>query len=76
MFRDYFYKKHYNANTKPIKQYVLLVYGGTSFSILNQVLIYQRKIIRIFFKRIFDTITKSFYDNKILPVNELYVYDY
>ena len=36
----------------------------------------QRKIVRmICFKKKFDTITKFFFDNKILTVHELYVYD-
>ena len=35
--------KYYNANIKPIVHYGLLVYVGTSISILNQVLLYQRK---------------------------------
>ena len=32
--------KFYNANIKPIKQYGLIVNGGNSFAILNQVLMY------------------------------------
>ena len=64
------------SNIKPIKQYGLLVYGGTSFSFLNPILNMQRKIVRmICFKKKFDTITKFFSDNKILTVHELYVYD-
>ena len=68
--------KYYNANIKPIIQYGLLVYGGTSFAALNQIHLFQRKIIRmIFFKRKYDIITSTFYDNKILTVHELYIYD-
>ena len=44
--------KYYNANIKLIIQNGLLVHGDFWFSILNQILMYQRKIFRmIFFKK-------------------------
>ena len=53
--------KYYMSNIKPKLQYGLLVYGGTSFSFLNPILIMQRKIVRmICFKKKFDTITILF----------------
>ena len=68
--------KYYNANIKPIIQNGLIVYGGTSFAALNQIHLFQRKIIRmIFFKRKYDSIISTFYDNKILTVHELYICD-
>ena len=40
--------KYYNSNIKPTMHYDSLVYGGTSFTINNQLLTMQRKIVRIF----------------------------
>ena len=68
--------KYYQSNIKPVIQYGILVYGGTSFSNLNQILILQRKIVRmIYFKNKYDSITEALIDKKILTVHELYIYD-
>ena len=68
--------KFYQSNIKPVIQYGILVYGGTSFSNLNQILILQRKIVRmIYFKNKCDSITEALIDNEILTVHELYIYD-
>ena len=68
--------KYYQSNIKPVIQYGILVYSGTSFLNLNQILILQRKIVRmIYFKNKYDSITEALVDNKILTVHELYVYD-
>ena len=68
--------RYYCYNIKPIIQYGLLVYGGTSFSNLNPIFLLQKKIIRMIYKvRKFDSIRERFREHKILTVHELYVYD-
>ena len=66
--------KYYQSNIKPVIQYGILVYGGTSFSNLNQILILQRKIVQmIYFKSKFDSIMEALIDNKISTVHDFCV---
>ena len=68
--------KYYFCNVKPIVQYGILVYGCTSFTVLEPILVMQRKIIRlIYFKSKLESVSKVFEDKKILTVHELYVYE-
>ena len=68
--------KYYFCNVKPIVQYGILVYGCTSFTVLEPIPAMQRKILRlIYFKSKHESVSKVFEDMKILTVHELYVYE-
>ena len=68
--------KYYASNIKPILQYGILVYGCTSYTNLLPLLMIQKKIIRlIYFKRNFETIRDVFFDQGILTIHELHVYE-
>ena len=68
--------KFYFCNVKPIVQYGILVYGCTSFTVLEPILAMQRKILQlIYFKSKHESVSKVFEDLKILAVQELYVYE-
>ena len=67
--------KYLISNVKPTMQFGLLVYVGTSYTLLNQLLMMQRKIPRIIkFKKNFENITQTVIDNKILSAHELYLF--
>ena len=68
--------KYYASNIKPILQYGILVYGCTSYTNRLPLLMIQKKIIRlIYFKRNFETIRDVFFDQGILTIHELHVYE-
>ena len=68
--------KYYASNIKPILQYGILVYGCTSYTNLLPLLMIQKKIIRlIYFKGNFETIWDVFFDQGILTIHELHVYE-
>ena len=66
--------RFYQAYAKPIILYGLLIYGGTRHSVLNEILLMQKRIIRtIFFRKRSDTVSDLFMKHKIETVFELYV---
>ena len=68
--------KYYNFYVKPVLQYGLLVYGGNSFSNLDQLSVFQRKFIRLcLFKKPTANVEQDFIDNNILTITQLYFYD-
>ena len=66
--------RFYQAYAKPIILYGLLIYGGTRHSVLNEILLMQKRIIRtIFFRKRSDTVSDLFMKHKIETVFELYI---
>ena len=64
--------KNYQSKIKPLIQKGSLVDGCTSFCSLNPILMMQQKTIRMInFKKKYDTISKFIFENKILTVIEL-----
>ena len=62
----------YQVYAKPLISYRILVYGYASKTILNKILLMQKRILRtIFFRRKFDHITENFSAYKIDNVFEL-----
>ena len=50
--------RFYQAYAKPIILYGLLIYGGTRYSVLNEILLMQKRFIRtIFFRKRSDTVS-------------------
>ena len=78
--RKVMHRKHllqyYNSYIKPIIQYGILIYGCTHKSILNRILMVQKRITRlIFFKRFKDPVTDVMTEHKIYTVYELQYYE-
>ncbi len=68
--------KYYNCYIKPILQYGVLIYGCTTVNKLNRLILQQKKILRlIHFKPWTSTSAELFWQDKILTVAELHVYE-
>ena len=64
--------KYYFCIVKPFVQYGILVYGCTSFAVLEPMLAMQRKVLGlVYFKSKHESVTKVFEDAKVLTVHEL-----
>ena len=67
---------YYNFYVKPVLQYGLLIYGGNSFSNLDKLSVYQRKMIRlILFKKRNASIETDMIKYNVLSLTQLYFYD-
>ena len=67
---------YYNCYVKPVIQYGILVYGGTSYAKLEPIYILQKRILRtITRKRRLDSISAEFEHSRVLTVHELYTYE-
>ena len=67
---------YYYFYEKPILQYGLLIYGGNSFSNLDKLSVYQRKMIRlILFKKRNASIETDMIKHNVLSLTQLYFYD-
>ena len=78
--RKVMHRKHllqyYISYIKPIIQYGILIYGCTHKSILNRILMVQKRNTRIIiFKRFKDPITDVMTEHKIYTVYELHYYE-
>jgi hypothetical protein len=65
----------YNYYVKPVIQYGVLVYGGTSKNKLLPIVLRQKRFLRgVFRLRFRDHVTCKFEAHSFLTVHELYVY--
>ena len=67
--------KYYFSNVKPIVQCGILVYGCTSFIVVEPVLSIQRRILRLIYFKSKPECARSFEGMKFLTVHELYLYE-
>ena len=66
--------RFYLAYVVPIISYGLLIYGCTSKTNLENVLLFQKRILRtIFFKQKFEHITSKFKEFGLETVHEIYL---
>ena len=67
---------YYNFYVRPVLQYGILIYGSTCTTHLSKLCKLQRKIIRlIHFKKKQHAVDNEMISNKILSVQQLYVYE-
>ena len=68
--------KYYNYYIKPKIQYGILIYGCATKNALDDILVVQKKIMRtINFRPRQFTTHDLFFDNKVLTVHELHIYE-
>ena len=66
--------RFYGAYAKPIISYGLLIYGCTRESVLKQIHLMQKRIMRtIFFKKREESVSELFIKHKVSTIYELYL---
>ena len=69
--------RFYEAYAKPIISYGLLIYGCTRESVLKQIHLMQKRIMRtIFFKKREESVSELFFKHKISTIHELYLEEF
>ena len=67
---------YYRSNINPIIQYGVLVYGCCSYTSLVPIYVMQKKILKfMFFRKSRDSCNDIFFENNILTVYELHLYE-
>ena len=69
--------RFYEAYAKPIISYGLLIYGCTRESVLKQIHLMQKRIMRkLFFKKREESVSELFFKHKISTIYELYLEEF
>ena len=68
--------EYYKTNVNSFIQHGVLIYGGTSYSMLEPIFMLQKKILKpIYFRKYSDSSSDLFMKHKILNVYQLHIYE-